>query len=250
MNFIFEKCKIVHISKGISNHAEKILNKYPMKLFTNFRNVKYYLCVIGVFNDFDLSIIKQAVKNRLNVFIIWVGTDCHILHNYKKVVKSSFIRHYSISPIIYENLKNSQLHPYQINFSIVDESHFLSKKENVKQRNCVYIFNGLKEYDRTLLFGKPIYESVVHTLTDKYQFDMEQIIFSNELSVKYNQMNTIYEKCFIGLRLCQVDGNSNTVQEMKLMNIPIIHNCSDYGIKWKTEQDIINIILQYYHQLF
>lgn len=246
MDFIFEKCKIVHISKGISNHAEKIQNKYPMKLFKNFRDVKYYLCVIGVFNDFDLSIIKQAVKKRLNVFIIWMGTDCHVLHNYKKVVKSTFIRHYSISPNIYEILKKSDLHPYQITFSIVDESHFVPKKSNRKQKCCVYIFNGLKGYDRTLFFGKPIYESVVQTLIDKFQFVKEQFIFSKELTVKYNEMNTIYDKCFIGLRLCQVDGNSNTVQEMKLMNIPIIHNCSDYGIKWKTEQDIINIILQYY----
>jgi len=250
MEFIIEKCKIVHISKGISNHVEKILNKYPMKLFTKFQNVKYYLCVIGVFNDFDVSIIKQAVKNRLNVFVIWVGTDCHILHNYKKIVKSPFIRHYSISPNIYEILEKNKLNPYPITFSIVDESYFLSKKLNQKKRNCIYIFNGLKEYDRTLFFGKPIYESVVHTLIEKYQFGMEQFIFSRELSVKYNEMNTIYEKCFIGLRLCQVDGNSSTVQEMKLMNIPIIHNCSNYGIKWKTEHDVVNTILKYYHELF
>ena len=55
-------------------------------------------------------------------------------------------------------------------------------------------------------------------------------------------MPKIYGECFIGLRLTEHDGNANMVQEMKAMNIPVVHNQSDYGLKWKNIEDIINYI--------
>ena len=58
-------------------------------------------------------------------------------------------------------------------------------------------------------------------------------------------MPKIYGECFIGLRLTEHDGNANMVQEMKAMNIPVVHNLSDYGLKWKSEDDIIRYINMY-----
>ena len=55
-------------------------------------------------------------------------------------------------------------------------------------------------------------------------------------------MFNIYSSCFIGLRLTSKDGNANMVQEMQAMGIPVIHNHSKYGLKWKTVVDVINII--------
>ena len=55
-------------------------------------------------------------------------------------------------------------------------------------------------------------------------------------------MPDIYKKCFIGLRLTEHDGNANTVQEFEAINIPIVHNHSDYGLKWKNIDNIINHI--------
>ena len=52
-------------------------------------------------------------------------------------------------------------------------------------------------------------------------------------------MAIIYAECFIGLRLTEHDGNANTVQEFEAMKIPIIHNQSEYGLKWKNINDII-----------
>ena len=44
------------------------------------------------------------------------------------------------------------------------------------------------------------------------------------------------------LRLTSNDGNANSVQECQAMKIPVIHNQSDYGLKWKTVDDIIQHI--------
>jgi hypothetical protein len=49
-------------------------------------------------------------------------------------------------------------------------------------------------------------------------------------------MPKIYAECFIGLRLTEYDGNANMVQEMKAMNL------SDYGLKWKNVNNIIEYI--------
>ena len=51
-----------------------------------------------------------------------------------------------------------------------------------------------------------------------------KFIFSNSLNTTNDKMYDIYKECFIGLRLTDHDGNANTVQEFKEMNIPIIHN--------------------------
>ena len=78
-----------------------------------------------------------------------------------------------------------------------------------------------------------MYDNVIKQLPE-YKF-----IFSNQLNLNNNDMYDIYSKCFIGLRLTKYDGNSNTTQEFEAMNIPIIHNQSDYGIKWNNIDDII-----------
>ncbi len=60
-------------------------------------------------------------------------------------------------------------------------------------------------------------------------------------------MPFVYEQCFVALRLTHHDGNANMVQECKAMNIPVIHNHSDYGLKWNNENDIIKHITHLYN---
>ena len=47
------------------------------------------------------------------------------------------------------------------------------------------------------------------------------------------------------LRLTSYDGNANSVQECEAMNIPVVHNQSKYGLKWKTADDVIKHIIYY-----
>ena len=56
-------------------------------------------------------------------------------------------------------------------------------------------------------------------------------------------MPQLYNSVFIVLRLTSQDGNANTVQECEAMNIPVVHNISKYGLKFKNIKDIINHIL-------
>ena len=58
----------------------------------------------------------------------------------------------------------------------------------------------------------------------------------------YQNVYSAYKQCFIGLRLTNHDGNANSVQECEAMDIPVIHNQSDYGLKWGNIDDIIRHI--------
>ena len=57
--------------------------------------------------------------------------------------------------------------------------------------------------------------------------------------MQHHDMPEVYKKCCIGLRLTAHDGNANTVQEFESMSIPIVHNQSEYGLKWRTAEDVI-----------
>ena len=68
-------------------------------------------------------------------------------------------------------------------------------------------------------------------------------ILSNKTSVEHDFMPDVYKQCFIMLRLTTHDGNANSVQECEAMGIPVIHNQSDYGLKWETVDDVIKHII-------
>ena len=67
-------------------------------------------------------------------------------------------------------------------------------------------------------------------------------ILSNALNIKHEEMPGIYRKCFIMLRLTSADGNANSVQECEAMEIPVVHNQSEYGFKWSSVDDVVNHI--------
>ena len=60
-------------------------------------------------------------------------------------------------------------------------------------------------------------------------------------------MPDLYNSVFIVLRLTSQDGNANTVQECEAMNIPVVHNISKYGLKYKNIDDIIKHINHAYN---
>ena len=72
-----------------------------------------------------------------------------------------------------------------------------------------------------------------------------EFIQSREFNIPYDKMPELYKQCFIAPRLTDFDGNANMVQELEAMQIPVVHNQSTYGLKWKTVNDIVNHIKKY-----
>ena len=108
----------------------------------------------------------------------------------------------------------------------------------------VYVYNGPSkcEVDNMrkrayMVYGQSFVDEVAR-LRPQYE-----LVQSNQHGWQpYERMPEIYAQCCIGLRLTKHDGTANMVQELAAMGIPVVHNQSEYGLKWRTIQDVIGHI--------
>jgi len=213
--------------------------KHFKKRFQVFYCKKDYhdsdICVFfGIYSWKDIDILRRHCGYK---FLIWGGTDCNWnyrerLINFEIIKKIPDLYHIAISRDIQERLHLKNIESIFLELDLVDKELF---KPVSQKGHCVFIYNGFtkgKEYT----YGERIYMEVVKRLP------MFKFIYSNQLNLPHEEMPKIYGECFIGLRLTEHDGNANMVQEMKAMNIPVVHNLSDYGLKWESVEDILGYI--------
>lgn len=235
--------KYVHVSDSLNHFKERLTNKFKLKecdlesqktsfffgMYTkkDVENIETYKGkVLLIFGGSDLHMIR-LLKRRDNIYLIFISKN--LLERYL-----NFAKVYNLNYLF-----------MRIHLNMVDTSIF--KPIVGKYGKSIYIYDGFKNSDlkrRTNIYNIDTINKVKKILpTFNY-------IHSSDEIVEYKDMPTIYKKCFIGLRLTLADGNANTVQEFEAMKIPIIHNQSDYGIKWKNEYDIANIINRYAKYFF
>lgn len=229
--------KQCHVSSGLHSFQERFMKQFQL---TPYKNETQPCIFFGMYSDEDL--IKISKHNGLK-YIVWGGEDANPNYNHCKntlheILQLSNVIHIAISKCIYNRLKQFQLQPIFVEFSLVNKELFqpVPKEELGKK---IFIFNG-QVPGREHIYGKPIYEQIMKKLP-QYEF-----ILSNQLNVPHQQMPEIYKQCFVMLRLTKYDGNANSVQECEAMNIPVIHNQSDYGLKWNNINDIMNHIHHIY----
>lgn len=213
--------------------------KHFKKRFQRFYCKKDYhdsdICVFfGIYSGKDIEILR---KHRGYKFLIWGGTDCNWnyrdkVKNFEIIKKIPDLYHIAISKDIQERLHLKNIESIFLELDLVDKELF---KPVSKKGHCIFIYNGFTK-GREYIYGERIYTEVVKRLP-KFKF-----IYSNQLNLPHEEMPKIYGECFIGLRLTEHDGNANMVQEMKAMNIPVVHNLSDYGFKWDSVEDIVGYI--------
>lgn len=222
-----------HISKGLSFLNTRFLNFFKLKKYFNKELPAIFF---GIYTDSDL--IKLKEHNNLKI-IIWGGNDfntelSHSKQTIKEVKLLDNVIHLSISKCIYNRLKANNVNSIYVKFNLVDKKLF----KVIPQKNlgkCIFIYNGNSK-GREHIYGYSIYQTIINNYPNL------EFILSNELNLPYDKMPEIYQKCFLGLRLTDKDGNANTVQEFEAMNIPIFHNQSDYGLKWENSHTIIKYI--------
>lgn len=220
-------------SSGVNVFKSRILKKYNLK---EYYDISKPCLFFGIYNDQDLIKIKKHKGLRI---IIWCGEDANSTNKnsnetINEIKKLNNIIHISKSISTYSSLIEKQINSILIDYNVVNTTLFYPIPKN-ELGNSIFIFNG-QHNGREHIYGDKYYKEVIKLLPN-YNY-----IFSNNLNASWEDMPTIYKKCFIMLRLTSHDGNANSVQECEAMNIPVIHNQSDYGLKWKTVKDIINHI--------
>lgn len=225
----------IYVSKGLYFLTERILRKYNL---VSYNDINRPAIFFGIYFEID---IDTVMNHRGQHFIMFGGTDASrgykVSQDIIKWIKTNDTSTViSISHNIYQRLNDLNIGSKLLEFNLVDKNVF-NKKLYPNKGSKIYIYNGFSK-ERGEIYGKEFYDEVMKKLP---QFEYIQ---SCHINAKYEEMGEIYAQCFIGMRLTHNDGNANTVQEFEAMNIPIIHNQSDYGIKWGSVNDIINIIIE------
>lgn len=231
---ILKTCNQGYVSDGLHMFKKRLFKKYNLIDY----NCLYNSCIFfGIYTDNDLIQISNHKGLKI---IIWGGEDVNINNSHssmtvKEIKNVDNAIHIAISECIQNSLLTFEINSILIYFDLVDYDIF-KKTPKHELGKSIFIYNGFNK-GREHIYGKNVYEKVIEKLP---QFNY---IFSNELQIPYEEMYEIYKKCFIGLRLTKHDGNANMVQECKAINIPVVYNFGDYGLKWDNYQDVINHIL-------
>ena len=96
------------------------------------------------------------------------------------------------------------------------------------------------------IYNTDLIKQIVLKLNNKYN-----IIYSSDLCINNAKMIDIYSNCFMGIRLCENDGNANTVQEMGLLGLPVLHNgLYPNSVPWFNNIDLICEKIDYIYNNF
>jgi hypothetical protein len=241
INKIFSLSVQCNVSEGLYMFESRFKSHFNL---TSYKNVDEPCIFFGIYTNDDLKLLSDHKGLKI---IVYGGSDVnfenkHMIDNIDFVKNLDNVISISISKCILNRLNSVGIKSIYCVLNLVDKNIFKPISNKTKS-NKIFIFNG-QTTGREKIYGEQYYKGVIKKLEENgHDFDF---VFSNTLNEKYENMPNIYGKCFVMLRLTKYDGNANSVQECEAMNIPVVHNNSEYGIKWNTVNDVYDIILKLY----
>ena len=235
----------------ITNNIKQLYVSKSLSTFSRYKSIhflsdyKFLNLPVLIFGVYDKEDIDIVANHKGNIFIMYGGTDCSsIFENRKRNIKEIMEKkpnaiYISTSKCIFNRLNNYCIkHVVHLENDMVDYNYF-SRISNLGDK--IYIYDGNSKSDPRI-YNKKIVDEII-ALLPQFQFVRTSNIKSR---IKYDEMKQFYEQFFIVLRLTEQDGGSETTKECNALEIPIVHNQSDSGLKWRTRDDIIHHIKREY----
>jgi len=239
----------LHCSSSVIFFKEKIIKQLKLQSYSDKNKPVLFF---GYYQSSSRDVpIYNSHKGK--AIIMLAGSD---ISPYAPSYKKNYVENIKF-------FKNMDKNKYKI-ITISNFQSNILKKHNIPHENInigwtmnlnvhpipkgksIYIYTSKGNH---LYYGSLIYEEVIRRLQHKYNFIVagSTKIVSNskktlteQLIQNYSNPFDAYKQCFIGLRLVPFDGNANTVKELGLCGIKVIHNGNDKNcIPWN-----------YYHILF
>ena len=235
--------KNVQVSNDIIYFKDKIKSNYNLLDNNDTFDHKMFF---GMYSDND---IKDLINFTGKRFILWAGSDVddripHVKNNIEHIQLLENITHFAISKSISDRLLKYNINSTLINFSLINKS--LYKKvslDNNSRSKRIYVYDG---NNNDLIYNVTLCRQISTMLSDKYEF-----IFRSDIDYNEKEMIAFYQSCFMGIRLCEQDGNANTVQEMGLLGLPVLHNGPmPNSVAWINDIDYICEKIDYIHNNF
>jgi hypothetical protein len=226
-----QKITQIHMSSSVKFFSEKIKERYKL---VNYYNSNKPAIFWGMYRDED---VEKLITHKSHSVVVWRGSDAMGCKKYaNKIKKVKNIKHISISNFIKNSLSkngiNSELLPIRPTNNI----------KNIKPRgNKIYFYHGRDTKHFWDFYGGEMVDEIKKRIP-------YEIVTATKDKYTEQQLQKIYESCFLGLRLTKHDGIANTVCEMGLMGRMCIHNGDiPNSIKYNTVDDIVRIINQEYN---
>lgn len=227
----------------ISNNVKHVEKQFIDKMQLNKKfiyNTQEPCFFFGIYNSEDIGRLKSHKGEK---HIIFGGSDLdkniisrsNIVDIIYKICDKSI---YYISKNLRDRGVEYNLHGTLVKLDLVPNDWNIEiDLENLKLRESIYCYTGCgrlgKLYNHKMLLE-------LEVLLPEFNF-----IYSHNLNMEFSKMREIYNKCFVGVRLTNKDGNANTVLEMGSLGIPVIFNGNEVNsISYKKDvNDIRSKIL-------
>lgn len=234
--------KHVKVSKDIQFFENKIIDRYNLLSYSDSAPSCLFF---GVYTDKDCD---QILNFNGKKYILWAGSDIDPrMPAVKAIVERVInmdIEHFAVSESVHKRLLSFNITSTLINFSLVNINLYTSTKlVNSLRSKCIYVYDGNKNND---IYNYDLCKALEEKLKNKYQF-----IYRSTIDYGEHEMVDFYQTCFMGIRLCVNDGNANTVQEMGLLGLPVLHNSNiPNAVPWTDDLDYLCEKVNYIYDNF
>jgi hypothetical protein len=241
----------IYCSNGVNFFDTKIRNNLKLEKYTDINKPVLFF---GAYRA-NLRNKKIYEEHKGKCIFLLTGSDISPYANgykrnylanidYFKKMDKERCKIITISNYQSNLLKKNNIPHTNINIGWTMNNNF----SPIPKGNCIYIYSS---YHNSNYYGSYIYEEIYRRLKDKYKFiiacaikpsnkDKEETL-TQQLITNYPEPFDAYKKCFIGLRLVPFDGNANTVKEMGICGIRVIHNGEDKNcIPWIFNEILFN----------
>ena len=226
--------KSLRIAPALSHLGKRLREKFGLTLYDPATNRRAAVLFFGLYarEDEQSILIHQGP-----VFLLPGGSD---VPNVPGLLAKKGATVMSISRDMQHRLRGYRVPTLRVALNLVDRSLFRHVPECERGRK-VFVYDGRfpKTEAAKRIYNQKVIDAVVAALPH------EKFVMSSDLNAAYEDMPKIYAECRIGLRLTEHDGNANMVQEMEALGIPVVHNQSEYGLKWRTAEDVVGMVIQY-----
>jgi len=176
-------------------------------------------------------------RHSSDIILVWGGTDV--------VITEKFGRNHPYNDVLF---RKNVFHIAKSNFISNTLSRMGIKHFKVPVCSTVAgLFNPVPRGDKVYSYiperSKKKYGHDIFIKVKEQLPDIDFVIADGIKSVPFEEMVNMYSKCFIGLRLVEHDGISNTVVELGLMGRRVVWNGdTPNAIPYENIEDIVRAI--------
>jgi len=219
-----ERIEQMAISCTLLGFEKRMQDKFKLSKYEDETKATLFF---GLYRKEDYERVKEHKGKGV---ILFAGTDVDYFGNCYKNYINDLLRFRIIA--ISQNVKD-RLFAYGLDseFIPICPAPIIKNVLPKKNAKCVYFYGKGVKYGEELIpeIQKQIPFKIIKTTNG--QFSAKEI-------------NNIYKKCFIGLRLTPKDGLSNTVIEMGLAGRRVVYNSNPLpnAIRYENVNNIVNAI--------